>query len=289
MNLDGCRILITGASGGIGRAIAVALAARGARLALSGQDRNRLLATESAARAAGAEVVIRVGADLRVPAEVAGLVDAVTTGLGGIDAVVLAAGQNLFRSCEDHDESAIEAMIDINLLAPLLVTRQVLPAMKARGSGAIVVLGSIFGSIGYPYFSVYSATKFALRGFCESLRRELDGSGVSVLYVAPRATDTAMTAAMANMVEQTGMKLDAPDKVARQVVAALERGGAERFLGFPERLFVRLNSLAPRLMDKAMFKEAAKLRPLLQPAAPPTTAPDPAPARSRPSVAEVAE
>ena len=118
-------------------------------------------------------------------------------------------------------------------------------------------VGSTFGAIGFPHFASYSASKFALRGLSEALRRELSDAGVRVSYVSPRATDTAMnSAAVRELQAMTGARVDDPLKVAKAIVAAVQAGSRERQLGWPERLFVRLNALMPRLVDKALVQKS---------------------------------
>jgi short-subunit dehydrogenase len=128
--------------------------------------------------------------------------------------------------------------------------------MLARGTGKIVNIGSTFGSIGFAWFSAYSASKFALRGFSEALRRELADSGVTVAYIAPRAVKTKLnTAAVYQMAHATGMRMDAPSWVAGRVIRAIRHDRKDVYLGFPESLFVRVNTLLPRLVDMALRKQ----------------------------------
>jgi short-subunit dehydrogenase len=145
-----------------------------------------------------------------------------------------------------------------------------------------VLVGSIFGSIGFPWFASYSATKFGLRGFAEALRRELHGTGVGVTYVAPRATRTPMAAAFERMAVAVRMNMDPPAEVATRVVEAIEADVADRYLGFPESFFVRLNALLPRFVDRALRGQSRAMRPFAVeaasgtgPAAVSTASPDP--------------
>jgi short-subunit dehydrogenase len=125
--------------------------------------------------------------------------------------------------------------------------------MLARGTGLIVNLGSIFGSIGFAWFASYSASKYALRGFSEALRRELHGTGVDVCYIAPRAVKTGLNSeAVYRMADATGMQMDTPEWVAKQIVRAIAGNSKDVYLGFPESLFVRINALLPRLVDLSL-------------------------------------
>lgn len=120
----------------------------------------------------------------------------------------------------------------------------------------VVNIGSTFGSIGYPGFAAYCASKFALRGFSEALRRELADTRVKVMYIAPRATRTSMNEqSVVAMNDELKVAMDEPAWVAAAVVAAIGREREELYLGWPEKLFVRLNSLLPRVVDQALRKQ----------------------------------
>ena len=176
--------------------------------------------------------------------------------LGGVDLLINCAGQSSFCPFPEEHPALIENIIQLNLLTPMLLTRQLLPEMIERGSGRIVNVGSTFGSIGFAWFAAYSASKFGLRGFSEALRRELDGTGVGVTYVAPRAVKTGFNAdSVYRMAEATGMNMDDPNWTAAKIVSAIERDTKEIHFGFPERLFARINNSLPRLIDNGLRKQ----------------------------------
>ena len=133
--------------------------------------------------------------------------------------------------------------------------------MAADGFIAVNI-GSTFGSIGHPAFVAYSASKFGLRGFSEALRRELNGSTVKIHYLAPRATHTALNDdQVVAMNESLGNAMDDPCLVADELVRLLgEKHDKNRFLGWPEKLFVRINSLLPQLVDRALAKQLKTIR-----------------------------
>ena len=148
------------------------------------------------------------------------------------------------------------------MVAPINLINAVLPHMLEAGRGHIVNLGSIFGSIAFPFFASYSASKFALRGFSEALRRELAGTGIAVSYVAPRFTKTAFNrGVVARMADALKMNQDEPEAVAERVAAAIVEDRPESYIGWPEKLFVRINSLFPRLVDQSLKKQADEMRP----------------------------
>lgn len=266
MNLSGSRILLTGASGGIGRCLAHELARRGARLALTGRDETRLAALASEVSSMGGTAVV-LPCDLAQPSGHAALVQRALGALGGLDILINNAGQSHFGAFAADDEDTVRRLMSVNIMAPLLLARAALPHLISRGSGCIVNVGSVLGAIGFPYFTAYSTCKFALRGFSEALRRELGGTGVSVLYVAPRTTATDMNSpAVRALMAETGATVDPPEMVGRQIVEAMENGREEATFGAPERLFVRLNGLLPRFVDKALRRQARAASRHLEPA-----------------------
>lgn len=260
MNLESARVILTGASGGIGAATALALAQSRARLLLVDRQAENLQKLAGQLRAAGREAHafpadLTRAPDREAAAEHAGRV------LGGVDLLINNAGLLHFNPFEDEDPQAMERLLAVNVVAPILLSRAVLPWMQRQGRGRIVNIGSIFGSIGFPYFASYSASKFALRGFSEALRRELAGSGVGVTYVAPRATRTALNrSALNRMNEALKVAMDSPERVAAAVLDAIRRERDEVYLGWPESLFVRLNGLLPRLVDGALRRQHGEMR-----------------------------
>jgi len=260
MQIHNARIVLTGASGGIGAALAAELAKRGARLGLVGRDLVKLNALAQPLASQGIEVE-RITTDL-TQAEGSAVVRArMQARFGGVDIVINNAGITDFTQFSQADPQRIEQVLRTNVLAPMQLSRAVLPDMLAQGRGQIVNVGSIFGSIAFACFASYSASKFALRGFSEALRRELAGSGVGVTYVAPRAVRTPLnTAAVQRMAERVKMAMDEPEQVAKQIVRAIEQDRKDVYLGFPESLFVRINSLWPRLVDAALGKQNKIMR-----------------------------
>lgn len=166
------------------------------------------------------------------------------------------AGVQYFGPIEDESPDQLARTLGINLLAPIRLTQAVLPGMKARGRGQIVNVGSIFGSINFAHFASYSSSKAGLRAFSQALRREVAGTGVDVTYVAPRAVRTAFNSAkVLEFAALTKMAMDDPDLVADRIVEAVARRRRDVYLGFPEALFVRLNAIAPGLVDRALASD----------------------------------
>lgn len=247
-------VLITGAGSGIGRALALEAARLGHRTLLAGRRAAPLAETaaliaEAAPEAAATPVI----ADITTPEGRAALVEAAATGL---DVLINNAGTLSAGRLRDQSDAAIEAMIRTNLIAPVLLTRDLLPALS-QARGRVVNVGSVFGDIAFPYFTVYSATKFGLRGFSDGLRRELAAQGVAVTHIAPRATRTAAKDEFDAFIEPFGMKLDNADWIAHRAWNAIERGKRSLLPSFSERFFVLLQNHAPKLVDRALGKQAA--------------------------------
>jgi short-subunit dehydrogenase len=260
MKLTGQRTVLIGASGGIGRPVARELAAAGARLALVDRSVAPLEALRQELQKGGAECVTIV-ADITRAEGRQRIVEAVTEYMGGVDLLVNTAGMLLFGRFAAQDEETIERLYQVNLVAPVLLTRAFLPAMVATGHGHVALVGSVLGTLGLPFYANYVASKFGLRGFAEALRRELAGSGVAVTYVAPRTTRTAINSdAVYRMGEEMGMRVDEPEAVARVIVRAIIGRRREVYLGWPEGLFARLNSLWPALLDRGLGRQTAVMR-----------------------------
>lgn len=240
-------VLITGATGGIGRAIAEAITSHGHRAVLTGRDQNRL-----------AEIASGLGT------ETTWITADLTTAEGrsavaqmcmetGVDTVINNAGTNELSRFEQEDDAEIERMITVNVTAPLTLTRALLSHLRTRPGARILNIGSTFGTIGFPGYAVYSATKFALRGFSEALRRELGDEDIGITYVAPRATRTRMSVGRAEALNrELGNTVDDPETVGRTIARLLERTPGDYYLGWPEKLFARINMIAPRVVSRAL-------------------------------------
>ena len=217
MKLPGARVLLTGATGGLGRAVAEALHERGARLILTGRRVERL---ESLAERTGARVLAD---DLADP----GAVERIVAAAGPVDVLIanaaVPAGGNIF----EHSVADIDAALAVNLRAPMALARILATAMVANGGGHIVFMSSLAGKAASPGGSVYSATKFGLRGFALGLREDLAPHGVGVSGVFPGfISDAGMFAdSGATLPRFIGTK--PPSAVAAAVVTAIEQDRAE--------------------------------------------------------------
>ena len=252
-------VLLTGATGGIGLQTATLLATRGANLLLVARNESRLSELGVRLRAYGTRVET-VAADLATTEGRQHLSAAAQKFPGGINVLINNAGVNRFDLFDKQSDTDLATVVNINLLAPMLLTQQFLPLLEQQQKAVVLNVGSIVGSIGLPGQVAYCSSKFGLHGFSEALRRELRGSSVKVIYVAPRSTDTEMNDPLLREInERTGVSTDDASVVARHIVNAITGEKRERFIGWPERLFVKINALIPSLVDRSVQKQSQLL------------------------------
>ena len=257
MNLEKSTILVTGASGGIGEIICRRLVDAGARLIAVGNEPEKL---EQLVQSLPGEHGC-VAADLTTEAGIDAVTDEVER-QGGIDILINNAGVARFGFLTQQSNGELSAQIMVNLLAPMLLTRALLPALMKSSSPSIVNMGSTFGSIGYSGFTGYCASKFGLRGFTEALRRELADTPIRIFYLAPRATRTPINNEQVVAMNQAlGNKMDEPEVVADHLLSMLQSHRASsRYIGWPEKMYVFFNNMIPQMVDKAMRKQLPVIR-----------------------------
>lgn len=258
MQLTDAGILITGATGGLGSALAMRLAKAGADLLLTGRDPARLTTLAEALRISGTEVRT-LAADLCRDADRERLV-AVAAEFG-IDCLINNAAANGFATFERQSPEDIHRIVATSLETPMMLTRQLLPHLLAQPRAMVVNIGSVFGALPFPGFVAYSVAKAGVRAFSHALRRELAGSAVRVIHIAPRAMATEMnTLAVEAFNRDTKAVTDAPIDVANRIVTAMIRETPETFIGSQEGLAARLNGVVPTLFDRLLKGAAAAAR-----------------------------
>lgn len=261
MRAADARVVLTGAAGGIGQATALALLKAGAGVMLVGRSALRL---EDLARQLQRDAAVdptRVGWQVADLARVEDLnILAVQAAAWGCNVLVHNAGLPSFGRLQDGTPEQLQAVMQTNLIAPMLLTRSLLPHLLAQPAAQVLCVGSAMGAIGLPGYSVYSASKFGLRGFAQALRRELAETSVRVQYLGPRSTRTAFNSEAAEAYNRaTGTASDSPEQVAAELMVLLESGAAERFVGYPEKIAARLNGLAPSLLDGSFKRHSRQL------------------------------
>lgn len=228
MDLSGKKVVLTGASSGIGRELALALARRGAVLALAARREDLLDALADEISADGSPRPVVFGVDLAVPGSAARLGRDAVHALDGIDIAINNAGTNLTGAQPVvADSAAARQVFEVNLWSPLALTAAVLPAMRAAGAGVVVNVTSTVQAVPLPLLGYYAASKAALAQATRSLRLELAGTAIRVLEVVPGATDTAL-----RDIDELPWKTTpprtfppvAPGSTATAIVRALDRG-----------------------------------------------------------------
>lgn len=168
------------------------------------------------------------------------------------DILINMAGYNDFNYCENQN---LRAIINLNMMTPVLLSQSVLRGMKQRRSGHIVNIGSMTALIPLPHLTGYVAAKAGLKGFSDSLRRELGGTCIAVTYVVPRAVKTGMnTGVRAEINERTKVTYDDPAVIAEKIFNAIRSRKKEVRFGFPERLFAFINAICPSIIDQGLKK-----------------------------------
>jgi short-subunit dehydrogenase len=217
MQLQGRTALVTGATGGIGHAIARGLRARGATLVLTGRQTAILgqLARELDAQVLAVDLADRAALDRLIERT------------AEIDVLVANAALPASGRIDELEPDRIDAALDVNLRAPIMLARSLAPRMVARRRGHLVFINSLSGKVAAPRSALYSATKFGLRGFAQCLRQDLHGTGVGVSTVFPGFIRDAGMFAKSGATLPRGVGTRTPDEVAAAVVAAIERDRGE--------------------------------------------------------------
>ncbi|MGA6150624.1 MULTISPECIES: SDR family oxidoreductase [unclassified Stenotrophomonas] len=258
MNLAGRTVIVTGASGGIGVALCQALVHAGASILAVGRSRSRLTALAAGLPMGRVHTVV---ADLSTSLGRSHLLAAIRQADASPSVLVLGHAQSAFGLFEDQHPDALEHLLQTNLVGSALLIHALLPVLRRHEQASVVAIGSTFGSIGFAGFATYSASKFGLRGLMEALAREHDGTGLSFQYLSPRATRTAFnTPAVDALNAELKVGSDAPEAVARALVHAIGQGDRRRQLGWPEKLFARINGMFPALVDRSLRAQLPIIR-----------------------------
>ncbi len=252
MELAGRKTLLTGATGGLGRSIAAALAANGAELVLSGRKADAL---EALAAELPGEAHRTIPADLAEP----GAAEKLAAEAGEVDILVANAGLPGMGLLTDFSPEQVTRALRVNLEAPILMARALYPSMVERGSGHLVFVSSLSGKVASPRSSVYNATKFGLRGFAFGLRTDLGPKGIGVSVVAPGFVREAGMFAESGASPPPGMGTTTPDKVAAATVKAIERNKLETVVApLQLRAMSHFALATPSISDRAQSGSAGQ-------------------------------
>jgi short-subunit dehydrogenase len=254
-------VVVTGASSGIGRALALELGRRQARVALSARTASALDEVAAAIRAAGGEA-ITFPSDLTMPGAAARVVNATIDMLSGVDVLVNNAGVGLHAPIAEASAADVRTVFALNVLAPAEAIRAAVPRMRQQpGGGTVVNISSVAGRIALPLSGYYSATKFALTVMGDALRMEEDRHGIRVLNVFPGMTESAFSARRLGRPgrppHQRRMASVSADLVARRIADAIEQERRTLYISwFPDRLAGAANRLTPGLVSAVLSRWA---------------------------------
>ena len=228
MELSGRSALLTGATGGLGRAMAAALAGRGAKLILSGRKQQALDALAAELPGEGHRTLV---ADLAEP----GAAEKLAAEAGAVDILLANAGLPGTGRLPDYSPEQLTGTLRVNLEAPILLARALEPSMLERGSGHMVFISSLSGKSATPLSSIYNATKFGLRGFALGLRADLDPLGIGVSIVSPGTIREAGMYSDSGAPPIPGLGTGTPEQVAAAVVRAIEKNKVEITVAPPQQ------------------------------------------------------
>jgi len=256
-------VVISGASGGIGKALALQFASAGANISICGRNETALESTAEEIRKSGVEVLITV-ADVGLKEDCERFIQATVNKWGSIDVLINNAGMSMRARLQDLEIQVIEQLMQVNFMGTVYCTKFALPYLL-KSKGSIVGISSIAGYRGLPARTGYSASKFAMNGFLESLRTELLESGVHVLTASPGFTtsnirNTALSADGTPQGESplNEAKIMSAEKVAKLIFEAVQKRKRELIISTQGKMTVFLNKWFPGFMDKMVFNHFAK-------------------------------
>jgi len=264
MNLHGKRVLLTGASSGIGRELAHVLAGRGAILAIASRSGERMeqVSEELASAVPGIKKPLPVACDVTEGASVCNMIGTCVETLGTVDVLINNAGICVYGSAEKTPLANFQTLLDVNFLGPVTAMLEVLPFMKRQGHGLIVNISSVAALHGVPYLGAYGASKAAMVSLSQSMRAELAGSGVDVMLVYPDYTESAIyenELKVGGAHRPPGPYAQTRD-VAEAIVKGIEADARELVLSSRGKQLSLLSRFAPRFIERRMRKLAAELR-----------------------------
>jgi short-subunit dehydrogenase len=259
--LAGKRAILTGAAGGIGRAVAAELVKAGVRVALASRSADKLDPLAASLKAAGGDV-LAVPTDITKPDDRRHLVDSTVTALGGIDLLLNNAGVGSWGHFADSTPEICRTVMEVNFFGPVELTRLAMPHLTNGNQPAVVNVTSMCGRKGMPAWPEYSASKFALVGMSEAWRAEFARFGVDVLTIVPGMTNSGFqnnwlrTDGKADLRFEEGMT---PEYLAAKIIDAIRKNRTETVCGSEAKRLLRFNRFFPRLTNWLLARKVKKL------------------------------
>ncbi len=260
-DLVGKRAVLTGASGGIGRAVATALVKAGARVALASRNADKLNELASALRGTGGEV-LAVPTDVTNPDDRQRLVETAVSAFGGLDLLVNNAGVGSWGHFADSTEAICRTVMEVNFFAPIELTRLALSHLTLGNQPAVVNVTSMCGRKGMPAWPEYSASKFALVGISEAWRAEFARFGVDTLTIVPGMTNSGFEKNWLRNDGKADLRFDkgmTPEYLAAKIIDAIQQNRTETVCGSEARRLLRFNRYFPRLTNWLLARKVKKL------------------------------
>ncbi len=264
MRISGKRIIVTGASSGIGRALAVSLASKGAVLTIAARRRDKLeeLAHDIAAQFPDMAPPVAVPCDVTNAADVSRLIGGTVERLGSVDILINNAGISVYGETRLTLPEDFHSVMSVNFFGAVQCMLEVLPFMRRQDSGLIVNITSVAGLYGIPFLGAYSASKSALIAASQSLRSELAESGIRVMIVYPGYTETELfdREVMVGGGRRPSAQYAPVDKVAEAIVHAIERGRRDLIMTSRGKVLSALRGVVPAAVERVLRGMASELR-----------------------------
>ncbi len=254
-SIDGCRGILTGASSGIGRALATQLVRQGARLLVVARRPQRLAELAASLADAPGRIEVLAG-DVTDPEVRKTAVERASQSFGGLDLLINNAGSGAMGRFDEASAERLQHVMDVNFFAPAEMIRVALPLLRSGNRPMVVNVSSILGHRGVPFCAEYCASKFALQGLSESLRAEFASRGVNLLVVSPARTQTEFFERAINGVESRwpAIRGTSAEWVARRTVAAIRAGRHEIVISPSGKLLLWANRLFPWAVDRVLAR-----------------------------------
>jgi short-subunit dehydrogenase len=260
-NFTNKQVWITGASSGIGEALAHAFADAGAGLVLSARNTDKLAQVAEACLSRGAASAKCVAIDLADPVALAALQQNLAQTVGRVDVLVNNSGISQRSTVEETHLDVYRQLMEVNFFGTVAITKMALPGMVQQGGGQVVTISSVSGKLGTPVRSGYCASKHALHGFFDSLRAETYHQGVKVLLVCPGYINTNISLNALNAVGKPTGKMDAnqagglaPAALAQRILNAIAGGREEIYVGGKEIYGIYLKRFFPKMLSRILRK-----------------------------------